>query len=148
MSIKVLLADDSKIVRRAIRSVLATQPEIEIVGEAANFAQAIQMANALTPHVIVMDLHMPDENKIDPLDVKSQLNRGARTLGISMWNDEETQALAQTLGAVTLLDKAELGNTLIPAIMRLRGNSTGRANAMIRKVGALIDRFVKRSSPN
>jgi len=147
VSIKVLLADDSEIVRRAIRSVLATQPEIEIVGEAASFAQAIQMANALTPHVIAMDLHMPDENRIDPLDVKLQLNRGARTLAISVWNDEETQTLAQTLGAATLLDKAELGSTLIPAIVQLHRNSTG-ANAMIRKADALIDRFVKRTSPN
>jgi DNA-binding NarL/FixJ family response regulator len=148
VSIKVLVADDSAILRHAIRNVLSTQPEIELVGEAASFAQAIQMANALTPHVIVMDLHMPDENRIDPLDVKSQLNRGARTLGISMWNDEETQVLAQRLGAVTLLDKTELASTLIPAIVQLRGNSTGRAKAMIRKAGALIDRFVKRTSPN
>jgi DNA-binding NarL/FixJ family response regulator len=147
VSIKVLVADDSAILRHAIRNVLATQPEIEIVGEAANFAQAIQMANVLTPHVIVMDLHMPDENRIDPLAVKSQLNRGARTLGISVWNDEETQALAQMFGAVTLLDKAELASTLIPAIVQLRRNSTG-AKAMIRKAGALIDRFVKRTAPN
>ena len=146
MSIKVLLADDSEIVRRAIRALLRSQPEIELVGEAANFAQAIQLANALTPHV--MDLHMPDENSINLLDVKSQMNRGARTLAISMWNDEETQTLAQMLGAVTLLDKAELGSTLIPAIVQLRGNSAGRAKAMILKAGALIDRFVKRTSPN
>ena len=148
MSIKVLLADDSEIVRRAIRSVLATQPEIKLVGEAANFAQAIQMANALTPHVIVMDLHMPDENRIDSLNLKSKLNRGARTLAISVWTDREAQALAQMLGAVTLLDKAELGSTLIPAIVQLRGNSTGRAKAMIRKAATQIERIVKRTASN
>ena len=148
MSIKVLVADDSAILRHAIRNVLATQPEIELVGEAANFTQAIQMANALTPHVIVMDLHMPDENSISPLNVKSQLNRGARTLAISIWTDEDAQALALMLGAVTLLDKAELGSTLIPAIVQLRGNSTGRAKAMTHKVGALIHRIVKRTAPN
>ena len=118
MSIKVLVADDSAILRHAIRNVLATQPEIEIVGEAANFAQAIQMANALTPHVIIMDLHMPDQNSINPLNVKSQLNRGARTLAISIWTDEDAQALAWMLGAVTLLDKAKLASTLIPAIVQ------------------------------
>jgi two-component system response regulator DevR len=118
VSIKVLVADDSAILRHAIRNVLATQPEIEIVGEAANFAQAIQMANALTPHVIIMDLHMPDQNSINPLNVKSQLNRGARTLAISIWTDEDAQALAWMLGAVTLLDKAKLASTLIPAIVQ------------------------------
>jgi len=148
VSIKVLVADDSAVLRHAIRNVLATQPEIELVGEADNFAQAIQMANILTPHVIVMDLHMPHENRISPLDVKSQLNRGASTLAISLWTDEDAQALALMLGAVTLLDKAELGSTLIPAIVQLRGNSTGRAKAMTRKVGALIHRIVKRTAPN
>jgi len=118
MPIKVLVADDSAILRHAIRNVLATRPEIEIVGEAANFAQAIQMANALTPHVIVMDLHMPDSNSVNPLSVKSQLNRGARTLAISIWTDEDAQALAWMLGAVTLLDKAKLASTLIPAIVQ------------------------------
>jgi chemotaxis response regulator CheB len=136
MPIKVLVADDSAILRRAIRNVLSAQPEIELVGEADNFAQAIQMANALTPHVIVMDLHMPHENSINPHDVKSQLNHGARTLAISLWTDEDAQALAWMLGAVTLLDKAELGSTLIPAIVQLRGNSTGPAHAMTHGAGA------------
>jgi chemotaxis response regulator CheB len=76
------------------------------------------MANALTPHVIVMDLHMPDSNSVNPLSVKSQLNRGARTLAISIWTDEDAQALAWMLGAVTLLDKAKLASTLIPAIVQ------------------------------
>ena len=119
MPIKVLLADDSSIVRRAIRRVLDTQPEIELVGEAADFAQAIQMTHDLTPDIIVMDLHMPDENRVDPLEVKSKLNHGVRTLAISMWNDEDAQILAHLLGAVSLLDKAYLGTRLVPAIMQL-----------------------------
>jgi chemotaxis response regulator CheB len=137
MPIKVLVADDSAILRRAIRNVLSAQPEIELVGEADNFAQAIQMANDLTPHVIVMDLHMPHENSINPLDVKSQLNHGARTLAISLGTDEDAQALAWMLGAVTLLDKAEIGTTLIPAIVQLCGNSTGAAQGMTHGAGAL-----------
>ena len=49
MPSKVLLADDSDVVRRAIRSLLEAQPEVEVVGEAADFAQTIQMANELKP---------------------------------------------------------------------------------------------------
>jgi DNA-binding NarL/FixJ family response regulator len=91
MPIKVLLADDSDIVRRAIRCVLDTQPEIELVGEATDFSQTIQMANDLRPDVIVMDLHMPDENSVDPLKLKSLVNYGSRTLAITMWNDEDSK---------------------------------------------------------
>jgi chemotaxis response regulator CheB len=51
MPIKVLLADDSNIVRRAIRRVLAVRPEIQLIGEATDFAQTIQMTNDLKPEV-------------------------------------------------------------------------------------------------
>jgi DNA-binding NarL/FixJ family response regulator len=89
------------------------------VGEAANFAQTIQIANELKPQVIVMDLHMPDETKITPQEVKDHLNQGALLLAISLWDDLDTKVLAETLGAVTLLDKRDLGNELFPTIMRL-----------------------------
>src|ERR1700681_1730460 len=95
MPISVLLADDSEFVRRSIRRLLETHPEIELVGEAADFAQTIQIANELKPQFIVMDLHMPDETKIPASEVKSQLNSGAsRILAVSIWQDENAHALA------------------------------------------------------
>ena len=123
MSIKVLLADDSKIVRQAIRRVLDAQPEIEIVGEAANYTQTVQLKNDLNPQVVLLDIHMPDEQRIDLKNVSVQLNHGSKILAISMWRDGDAQALAQLLGAVKLLDKAELGSTLVPAILRLAPNT-------------------------
>jgi two-component system response regulator DevR len=119
LSIKVLVADDSEIVRRGIRQLLATQTEIEIVAEAADFAQTIQVANELRPRVIVMDLHMPDEADISPLAVRSHLNHGSQLLAISLSNDEEAKALAESFGASVLLDKMNLAATLIPAIVHL-----------------------------
>jgi DNA-binding NarL/FixJ family response regulator len=118
-SIKVLLADDSEIVRRAIRQVLSTRSEIEIVGEAADFAQTVLMANSLEPQVVVLDLHMPDETKITSQHLKSHLNQGAQLLAISFSNDEESKKLAENLGAAVLLDKMALGDTLIPTILQL-----------------------------
>ncbi len=120
MPIKVLLADDKDFVRQSIRRLLETQPEIELVGEAADFAQTILIANQSKPQVIVLDLHMPDETKITPSEVKSQLNSDAsKMLAISVWQDEDAQALAKSLGAVALLDKADLANRLLPTIMQL-----------------------------
>ena len=115
-----LLADDKDFVRQSIRRLLETQPEIELVGEAADFAQTILIANQSKPQVIVLDLHMPDETKITPSEVKSQLNSDAsKMLAISVWQDEDAQALAKSLGAVALLDKADLANRLLPTIMQL-----------------------------
>jgi DNA-binding NarL/FixJ family response regulator len=119
LSITVLLADDSEIVRKGIRQLLATQSEIEIVAEAADFAQTIQLANDLKPRLIVMDLHMPEELRATSLNIKSHLNCGSEILAISLSNDEDTMALARSIGATVLLDKISLADTLIPTIVRL-----------------------------
>jgi DNA-binding NarL/FixJ family response regulator len=119
LSITVLLADDSEIVRKGIRQLLATQSEIEIVAEAADFAQTIQLANDLKPRLIVMDLHMPEELRATSKNIKSHLNCGSEILAISLSNDEDTMALARSIGATVLLDKISLADTLIPTIVRL-----------------------------
>jgi DNA-binding NarL/FixJ family response regulator len=117
--VKVLLADDSELTRGAIRRfLLKDRSDIELVGEACNFAQTIQMSNDLKPHVIVMDLRMPDDYKMTAQDVKAQLSHGACVLAISAWDDEETKDLAKSFGAVALLDKMKLSEELIPAIMK------------------------------
>jgi DNA-binding NarL/FixJ family response regulator len=127
MSIKILVADDSEIVRRGIRQLLSAHTEIAIVGEAANFAQTIRMASDLEPRVIVLDLHMPDESDITSQEVKSRLSHDFHVLGISVWNDEETKELAENLGAAVLLDKMDLANTLVPTIMQLGSERSAAA---------------------
>jgi chemotaxis response regulator CheB len=123
--IKVFLADDSEIMRRGIRQLLASQTEIEVVGEAADFRQTVQMANDLKPQVIVLDLHMPNETKIAPQDFKSHLIYGSQLIAISIWNDEPSKRLAEDFGAV-LLDKTDLGSRLIPTILQV-GRKRGMA---------------------
>ena len=77
------------------------------------------MASDLSPLVIVIDLHMPDEGIIKLQEVKSRLNHGSQVLAISFSNDEDAKELAQNLGAAVLLDKMDLANTLVPTIMQL-----------------------------
>jgi DNA-binding NarL/FixJ family response regulator len=130
-SIKVLLADDSAIVRRGIRQILTARREIEIVGESANFAQTIQMKRALNPHVVLMDLHMPDENNVPVQEVKSHLSHGSQVLVMSVWIDEDSRELAESLGAAAFLDKMNLTYTLIPAIMQLKCVRSAAAERLI-----------------
>jgi DNA-binding NarL/FixJ family response regulator len=119
MPVKVLLADDSEIVRRGIRQLLSAQIDIEIVGESCDFAQTIQMMRDFHPRAVIMDLHMPDGNKVTPQEVRSNLNHGVQVLAISIWNDEESKELAESLGAAVFLDKMNLASTLVPTIMQL-----------------------------
>jgi DNA-binding NarL/FixJ family response regulator len=117
LAITVLVADDKEVVLSSIRLLLGSDPEIRIVGEAASFRQTFQRATELKPQIVVMDLHMPDDSCLTSQEIKSQLDKlGSRLIAISFWNDEDTQALARSLGAVNLLDKMRLVTELIPAI--------------------------------
>jgi DNA-binding NarL/FixJ family response regulator len=63
--IRVLIVDDHPIVRSGIASVLASQPDFEIVGEAANGAEAVETAKRVEPDLVLMDLRMPVQNGVD-----------------------------------------------------------------------------------
>lgn len=117
MRVRVLLVDDTDIMRMAIARVLNEEPSLDLVGEGASFAETIELTVALKPDVLVLDLHMPDEEKYSPEFVKSQIhNHNACVIAISIWNDEKARALADKFGAKAFLDKTCLYSTLIPAI--------------------------------
>ena len=59
MTIRILLVDDHMVVRKGLRTFLSYDPELEVVGEAADGAQALSKARELTPDVVLMDLVMP-----------------------------------------------------------------------------------------
>jgi CheY-like chemotaxis protein len=117
--IRVLLADDTNIMREAVRKLLEEESRIQIVGEASTFAAAMQMIADFRPDVLLLDLHMPQKRELLPALVKSQLACVEYTLAISFANDEEAKSLAASYGAVALLDKMSLYSQLLPAIMRL-----------------------------
>jgi DNA-binding NarL/FixJ family response regulator len=124
MCIKVLVADDTAVMPKAIRTLLGGEPEIELVAEAENFAQGLSMTRKFKPHVVILDLHMPDRLNLTPMNVSEGLRAyEAAVLAISVWNDEDTRALAQSYGASALLDKMLLGKELIPAVMKLGSGS-------------------------
>jgi DNA-binding NarL/FixJ family response regulator len=117
MPITVIVTDDKEVMRNSIRLLLNSDPEIPIVGEATTFQQTIQSAIELKPQVVVMDLHMPDAPSVNPEEIKTLLKTlGSRLIAISFWTDADTQALAESFGAITLLDKMRLVTELIPAI--------------------------------
>jgi DNA-binding NarL/FixJ family response regulator len=111
----VLVADDSKLVRRAICQALEDDTDIEVVGETTDFASTVRRANNLNPQIIVLDLHMPGGGHIVSIS-RSKLTNNCQTIAMSFSDDEETEALARSVGASALLDKMNLGTELIPAI--------------------------------
>lgn len=118
--ISLLIADDSTVVRRAINGLLQDEPAIKVLGEAENFAQAVSMAASLKPDVILLDLHMPDDAVYETVFVRNQFSLcGSKVLAMSLSTkeDEENNKLAESFGAVAILDKAQLCDVLIPTIL-------------------------------
>ena len=118
MCVNVFLADDSEIMRNAIRRMLSDREDIAVVGEASSFRETIQRTAELHPNLIVLDVHLADEDRITLTEVKGLLN-GAKVLAISLGTDGETKELAASVGAVKLLDKMYLFDQLVPAILEL-----------------------------
>jgi DNA-binding NarL/FixJ family response regulator len=116
--ITVVLADDSQVMREAIRQLLEADSRITVVGEVKNFVELVAAATKLRPRVLVVDIHMGGRDKIAPNFFSAQFV-GGTVLAISLWNDPETLKLADSIGAVRLLSKSALSTELIPTILKL-----------------------------
>jgi DNA-binding NarL/FixJ family response regulator len=116
-AIRVLVADDSKIVRKAIRMFLEDRPEVILVGEAESLQEAESKSCELRPDVVVLDLHLAEDG-VEPEQLKAALG-GAYVVAITFGADEAAKILAEHIEAQTLLDKGDLSEDLIPAILKL-----------------------------
>jgi DNA-binding NarL/FixJ family response regulator len=116
--VTVILADDSEVMRAAIRQLLAADQRIQVVGEVSNFVALVSASTALRPNVLLVDIHMAGRDEIPP-DFFNTRTFGCTVLAISLWNDPETVALASAIGAVKLLCKSDLSKELIPTILQL-----------------------------
>lgn len=85
--IRILLADDHALVRQGFRMILAAQPDMQIVGEAGNGREAVELAEKLQPDVVVMDVTMPELNGIEATRRLTTVAPRARVLALSMHKD-------------------------------------------------------------
>ena len=97
--IRILLADDQSIVREGLSSLLQTQPDLEIVGEAENGRVAVEKAIALQPDVILMDLRMPIMDGIAAIRLLEERAPAIKILVLTTFDDDEYVARAMNYGA-------------------------------------------------
>ena len=111
--IRVVIADDATIIRKAISGLLRDCENVKVVGEAADYTNAMAVVAKLKPDALIADMHMPGQ--LDAPTFKEILG-ACCLIAMSIWNDEETKLLAESYGALRLIDKTELSGELIPAI--------------------------------
>jgi DNA-binding NarL/FixJ family response regulator len=103
--LRILVVDDHPIVRSGITSVLATQPDFEVVGEAANGAEAVRAAARLAPDLVLMDLRMPVQDGVEATAEILAARRATRVVVLTTYASDGEVLRAIEAGAVGYLLK-------------------------------------------
>ncbi|MEU5263423.1 response regulator transcription factor [Amycolatopsis sp. NPDC021455] len=114
--LRVLVVDDHPLFRFGVRTLLAAEPEIEVVGEAAGGADAIEAAAALRPDVVVMDLQLPDLSGIQATRHIVTASPGTGVLMLTMADESESVFAAMRAGARGYLLKDAEPDEIIRAV--------------------------------
>ncbi|HLY18753.1 MAG TPA: response regulator transcription factor [Bryobacteraceae bacterium] len=114
--IRILLADDHAVVRQGFKMILAAQPDMEIVGEAGNGREALELAGQCQPDVVVMDVGMPELNGIEATRRLADLSPRTRVLALSMHKDSVYVREILRAGARGYLLKDSIASDLLAAV--------------------------------
>lgn len=113
---RILLADDHAIVRQGFSLILKAQPDLEVVGEASNGREAVDLATKLQPDIIVMDVSMPELNGIEATRRIAEASPRTRVVALSMHRDSVYVREALRAGARAYLLKDSVEGDLITAV--------------------------------
>jgi DNA-binding NarL/FixJ family response regulator len=119
--IRILLADDHAVVRQGFKMILAAQPDMEIVGEAGNGREAVELAERLKPEVVVMDVSMPELNGIEATRRLAGSAPHTRVLALSMHKDSVYVREILRAGARGYLLKDSVADDLVSAVRAVAG---------------------------
>lgn len=144
MMVRVLIVDDQTVVREGLAAILGTDPDLEVVGLAADGQQALVLAAELQPDVVLMDLKMP---VLDGVQATRQLQRqqpGIPVLVLSTYADDEWVLNALRAGAAGYLLKDTRREALVAAI---KGTAEGRSYLDPAVAGTVMRQAVTGPSP-
>lgn len=140
-AIRVLLADDQPLVRTGFRMILDTEPDIQVVGEAADGAAAVRECHRLLPDVVVMDIRMPVQ---DGISATAQIGPAARVVVLTTFHLDEYVVGALRAGASAFLLKDVEAAKLAEAIRVVHSGAAIVDPLVTRR---LLDRFARLPSP-
>jgi len=117
--IKILLAEDHKVVREGTRRLLESQGDFEVIGEASDGVEAVELAKRLKPQIIIMDVSMPRLNGIEATKQIKALYPNIAILVLTGYDDDEYVFALLEAGAAGYLLKESSGEELIEAIRQV-----------------------------
>lgn len=132
--IRILIADDHPVFRFGLRALLASEPDLEVVGEVASGEQAIAQTEALQPDVVLMDVNMPETNGIEATRAIGRTSPRVAVLALTMLEDDETVFQAMRAGARGYLLKGAGGTETLHAIRTVAGGGAIFSPAVAERV--------------
>ena len=138
MSVRVLLADDQPLIRAGFRMLLEEQPDISVIGEAADGAEAVRLTRQLRPDVVLMDVRMPGTDGIEATQRIVAETPESRVLVLTTYNLDEYAFTALRYGASGFLLKDARPAELADAIRAVAGGDAVIAPSVTRR---LLDNF-------
>jgi DNA-binding NarL/FixJ family response regulator len=144
--IRIVIAEDQAVVRRGAVLLLSMEPDMEVVGQACNGVEAVDLARLLHPDVVLMDLHMPVKGGVAATREITQALPGTQVLVLTTLDDDETVFEAVRAGAHAYLLKDAAEDELLETIRALRRGESRLTPQIARKV---MDQFSRlaRSAP-
>jgi NarL family two-component system response regulator LiaR len=133
-TIRLLIADDHAIVREGLRALIATEPELELVGEASDGVQAVDKALALKPDVILLDMMMPRKDGLGAIQDIIQENPNARILVLTSFAEDDKVFPAIKAGALGYLLKDSSPQELLQAIRNVHQGEASLHPTIARKL--------------
>ncbi len=144
MSIRILIADDHAVVRQGLRMFLDLDPELEVVGEAADGAEAVRLARQIRPDVVLMDLLMPVMDGIAAIKVIRAELPDIEVLALTSVLEDDKVVGAVRAGAIGYLLKDTQSAELIRAI---KGAAAGQAQLSLQAAARLMREVRAPDSP-
>jgi NarL family two-component system response regulator LiaR len=132
--IRVLVVDDHVVVREGIRALLGTEPDIEVLGEAADGGEAVTQADRLQPDIILMDLVMPHTDGMIAIQQILTRRPDARILVLTSFDADDKVFPALRAGALGYTLKTAGAAELVRAIRRVHAGESALHPAIARKV--------------
>jgi DNA-binding NarL/FixJ family response regulator len=146
-AIRVVIAEDQALVRRGLALLLAMEPDMEVVGQACNGVEAVELALLLGPDVVLMDLHMPVKGGVAATREITQARPGTQVLVLTTLDDDETVFEAVRAGAHAYLLKDAAEDELLETIRALRRGESHLTPQIARKVMDQFQRLAQVSKP-